>query len=69
MLFLLVVAVKILAVKAGISIHLACWPYQPISPVRARYLCSCFVEVDYVQTNMPGAKVVLSKVGHLAHVH
>jgi hypothetical protein len=34
----------------------------------ANYLRPCFVEVEVLQTDM-FCKVVLSKVGHLAHVH
>jgi hypothetical protein len=53
MLVLLVAAAKILAVKAGKSIHLAHLPCQPaclVSVLAARFL---FVEVDFLQTNIP----------------
>ncbi len=52
---LLVARAKILAVKVGTSIHLACQPWQPACLVCARYSLSCFVEVKSLWTNMPWA--------------
>jgi hypothetical protein len=58
MLVLLVAAAKILAVKAGTSVHLTRLPRQPTCLTRsaclvcARYQHSYFVEVYFLLTNM-----------------
>ncbi len=43
---------KILAVKAGTSIHPTCLPFRTACLVHARYLRSCFVEVNFYWTKM-----------------
>jgi hypothetical protein len=50
---MLVAAAKILAVKAGTLIKLACLPCRPACLVCAHHYRPCFVEVDVLQTIMP----------------
>jgi len=52
MLVLLVATAKILAAKAGTSIHLARLPFQPACLACACYYRSCFNEGDFLLTNM-----------------
>jgi len=54
---MLVAAAKILVVKAGTLIKLACLPCRPACLVCAHYYRPCFVEVDVLQTIMPWASL------------
>ncbi len=53
MLVLLMAATTKMAVKMATSIHLALLPCRPTCLICAHFESSCFVVVDFFQTNMP----------------